>query len=85
MALNTYESDISLGERYTDTQTGFTGHVTAVYFYEHACERVCLKAMVDGEIKEYVFDALELKHADTGAKATSPRTGGPHDRSPVPR
>lgn len=81
---STFKSDIVLGERYKDTQTGFIGHATAVYFFQHGCERVQLKALADGEIKEFVFDAPELEHVDTGVRATSPRTGGPHDRTPVP-
>lgn len=80
-----YRSDIKLGEKYRDRQTGFEGHAVAVYFYEHACERVEIKALVDGEIKSYVFDALELESVKTGVRATSTRTGGPHDRTPVTR
>lgn len=82
---NSYTSDIQLGKRYRDRQTGFTGHATALYFYEHSCERVNLKALIDGAIKEYVFDAMELECVETGAPITSPKTGGPHDRAPVQR
>lgn len=81
----TFKTDIVLGEKYRDAQTGFVGHATAVYFFQHGCERVQLKALIQGELKEYVFDAPELESVATGLRATSPRTGGPHDRTPVAR
>jgi hypothetical protein len=81
-----FETDISLGERYRDTATGFVGTATAVYFYLHACERVCLKGMNgQGEVVEYVFDAPEIEHAETNTRPVVTKTGGPHDRKPVSR
>ncbi|GAS99881.1 Gp075 [Mycolicibacterium canariasense] len=82
---STFKTDIVLGQQYRDAQTGFTGHATAVYFFQHGCERVQLKALHDGELKEHVFDAPELEHVASGRRATSTRTGGPHDRTPVAR
>lgn len=75
---NTYETDIILGEKYRDEQTGIEGTATAVYFYQHGCERVCLENVNrDGELKEYAFDAPRLVHIATGKQATTTRTGGP--------
>lgn len=82
----TYKSDIKLGEKYRDTDTGFDGVAVAVYFYEHACERVSLKALNgQGEVIEAVFDALELEDLKTGVRAESEKTGGPRGRQPVTR
>ena len=72
-----YETDIQLGERYIDEQTGISGTATVVSFYQHGCERVSIEAVVNGEIKEYGFDAPRLTHAETGRQATTTRTGGP--------
>lgn len=72
-----YESDIRLGERYRDTQTGIEGHVTAITFFQHGCERVSIEAVVNGEIKEYGFDAPRMVHIETNVQASSPRVGGP--------
>lgn len=80
-----YRSDIKLGEKYRDTQSGFEGHAVALYFYQHGCERVALKTLADGEIKEFVFDAPELASVKTGVRAVVTKTGGPHDRTPIAR
>lgn len=78
MAKKSYESDIILGERYRDEQTGYVGIATGVYFYQHACERVGLEKMKDdGEILTEVFDSPRLVSAKTAIKATSDRPGGP--------
>lgn len=74
---NTYRSDIKLGERYRDDQTGIEGIATAVIFYQHGCERVDVELLVNGELKAYSFDAPRLTHVATGVKATTTRTGGP--------
>lgn len=53
-----YRSDIKLGEKYRDVQTGLTGTATSVHFYQHACERVSIEGLkADGELVEYAFDA----------------------------
>lgn len=74
-----YASDIILGERYADDQTGFEGVATAVYFFQHACERVLLEAYdrERKEVKEQAFDAPRLRHIKSGVAATSTRPGGP--------
>lgn len=45
MFTNSFKSDIKLGERYKDTQTGIEGTATAVSFYQYGCERVNLEAV----------------------------------------
>lgn len=74
-----YESDIQLGETYRDEQTGITGVATSVGFFQHACERIVLEFVNDGELKEYAFDAPRLVHVNTNEPAKSERPGGPHD------
>ena len=72
-----YGSDITLGEKYTDTQTGVTGVATSITFFQHACERVCLELLnKDGDLKELVFDAPRLKSVRTQIQAVSEKTGG---------
>ena len=73
----TYKSDIRLGERYRDEQTGIEGTATAVYFYQFGCERVGLEFVVDGKIEDKSFDAPRLTRVKTGVRATVFRTGGP--------
>lgn len=81
-----FETDIVLGEKYRDTATGFVGTAIAVYFYEHACERISLKGMnSQGEVLEYIFDAPELENAETKIRPVVAKAGGPHDRKPVAR
>jgi hypothetical protein len=76
---SSFDTDIVLGQKYRNKHTGFIGTAIAVYFYEHACERVCLTGMNGhGEVVEYVFDALEVETVATA------KTGGPHDRSAAP-
>ncbi len=72
-----YKTDIILGGRYRDEQTGIEGTATAVSFYQFGCERVSLEAVVAGKIEEYGFDAPRLTHVKTGVRAESPRNGGP--------
>lgn len=82
MPKNSFKTDIKLGERYRDTQTGVEGTATAIIFFQHGCERVDLETMIrDGEeIKVYGFDAPRLTHIESGEPVTTTRTGGP-DRS----
>lgn len=72
-----YASDIKLGERYLDKQTGIEGVAASVHFYQFGCERVTLEAVVQGKIEEYSFDAPRLTHKETDITATTTRTGGP--------
>jgi hypothetical protein len=77
-----FTSDIKLGERYQDQQTGISGTAVAIIFFQHGCERVDLETVIRGgeEIKAYAFDAPRLVHIESGEKVTTTRTGGP-DRS----
>jgi hypothetical protein len=74
-----YKSDVQLGERYRDEQTGIEGIATAIYFFQHACERIQIEYVneKDGELKELTFDAPRLIHVRTQKAARSDRPGGP--------
>lgn len=73
-----YRSDVKLGEKYIDQQTGITGVATGIHFYQHACERVTLEFVKsDGELQEITFDSPRLTSVATGVTATTTRTGGP--------
>lgn len=74
-----YESDIVLGEKYRDTQTGIEGTAVMIGFYQHACERVVIETVVAGKIEEYGFDAPRMVHVETGQQAATEKTGGPGD------
>jgi hypothetical protein len=78
-----YRTDIELGKRYKDPQTGIEGTATAVTFFQYACERVSIETVVAGKIEEYGFDAPRLESVETQKRARAERTGGPGD--PVPR
>lgn len=74
-----HKSDIKLGERYRDDQTGYEGVATSIHFYQHACERVLLESF-DRErqtVIEVSFDAPRLTHIKSGKTATTTRPGGP--------
>lgn len=73
-----YPSDITLGERYRDDQTGFEGHATSVHFYQHACERVTLESHNKKlGMEEYTFDAKRLTHVESGEVVDAELPGGP--------
>lgn len=73
-----YESDIVLGEKYKDTQTGIEGVAVSTCFFQHGCERITIELLNhDGEIREYVFDAPRLMHVETQKVARKTDTGGP--------
>lgn len=74
-----YKSDIKLGEKYRDSQTGYEGIAAAIYFFQHACERVSIETYDPErrEVKTETFDAPRLVHVGTERQATSPRPGGP--------
>jgi hypothetical protein len=74
---NKYLSDIILGERYKDNQTGIEGIATVTAFFQHGCERVTLEFMRDQKIEEVSFDAPRLTHVETGKTASVTKTGGP--------
>ena len=75
-----FKSDIILGDKYRDPLTGFEGVATAVTFYLHACERVSLEYVKDGEIKYESFDAPRSIHVKTETQPKTTRTGGPGGR-----
>lgn len=72
-----YKTDIKLGEKYRDEQTGIEGIATAIAFYQHACERVTIELIAKEELKEYTFDSPRLTHITSGVRAVTTRTGGP--------
>lgn len=74
-----YQSDIILGEKYEDTQTGYVGVATGIHFYQHACERITLEAFEpkSKEVRELTFDAPRLVSVKTKKRATTDKTGGP--------
>lgn len=75
-----YASDIKLGVKYRDPQTGIEGTATSIHFYQYACERTTLELRLpDGNLAEYTFDSPRLVSVETGERARSERTGGPGD------
>lgn len=74
-----YKSDIVLGEKYIDKQTGYEGVATSVTFFQHACERVCIETYdtIRKQVIESVFDAPRLTHVETQKVAMVTKTGGP--------
>lgn len=77
-----YTSDVVLGRRYRDEQTGFTGTAIYVTFHQHSCERVALETFHDGELKAYEFDTARVIELDekgkpvTGKALPQSRPGG---------
>jgi len=61
-----YHSPIILGDKYRDRHTGFTGIAVCVVFYQHGCERVTLKTMVNSAVVESTFDAPNLMPHSNG-------------------
>lgn len=73
-----FETDIKMGEKYRDEQTGIEGIATSVHFYQHACERVTLEYVHDQQgLLELTFDAPRLTSVTTGITAVTTKTGGP--------
>ncbi len=79
-----YRSDLELGDRYRDKTTGLEGHLVAVHFYEHACERATLRYL-NGQldVTEATFDAPELVRVDSGEPVRAVLAGGPERASGV--
>ncbi len=78
------DTDIILGDEYTDKITGFKGVATGLTFWLHACERVSLQSKVltkDGKVAEPEwFDVPGVKHVKTKATPKVTKTGGPPAR-----
>lgn len=72
-----YRSDIVLGEQYREKSTGLVGKAVCIAFFEHACERVTLRYLHDGDIKEAGFDAPEVEHVETKKTPVQQKSGGP--------
>lgn len=72
-----FTSDVVLGERYRDEQTGITGIAVSVHFYQHACERVVIEYVHDGKLEELCVDAPRLASVETSERLRSARPGGP--------
>lgn len=80
----TLRTDVVLGDHYRDSVTGLQGTATAVTFYLHACERVTVEFIKDGEVKYESFDAPRLVHTATETVPAVTRTGGPGGREARP-
>lgn len=78
MSKKNYSSDVELGEKYKDSQTGFEGIATAIFFFQYGCERVEIQAYdaERQEIRSITFDAPRLVSAKTGKAPVVSRTGG---------
>jgi hypothetical protein len=73
-----FKTDIKLGEKYRDNQTGIEGIASSVHFYQHACERVTLEYVKpDRTLEELTFDSPRLTSVATGITAVTAKTGGP--------
>lgn len=73
-----YASEVILGEKYLDEQSGIEGVATSVHFYQYACERVTIELMTrDGVLQEATFDSPRLTHCASGKKVSIKKTGGP--------
>lgn len=55
-----YESEISIGQRYRHGGTGFEGVATEITFFEHGCELVTLKTLVNHNIVQQKFPGPSL-------------------------
>lgn len=76
--MTNYKSDIKMGERYRDDQTGTEGVATGIHFYQFACERVTIEFIHPQQgLQELTFDAPRLTSIKTGKTAEVTRTGGP--------
>jgi hypothetical protein len=73
----TYRTDLVLGENYREKSTGLVGKAICIAFFEHACERVTLRYLHDGDIKEASFDAPEVELVMNGETPIQQMTGGP--------
>lgn len=77
---NSFESEVVLGKRYRDAQTGIEGVATAIAFFQYGCERVTLEAVIEGKIEEYSFDTPRCVEVETGVRPTTEKTGGPRNQ-----
>lgn len=75
--MTNYKSDIVLGQQYREKHTGLQGKAVAIYFFENSCERVSLRYLHDGDVKEATFDAVELVDAKSNKSVSGDRPGGP--------
>lgn len=83
---NLPHTELQLGSKYKDTVSGWTGTLTAVYFYLNGCVRGSIDAKdKDGQPKGYVFDEEQLQLLAAKPKATPSKSGGPRDNTPPAR
>lgn len=72
-----YSSDIVLGNKYRDTQTGLEGIAVTIEFHQHMCQRVVLEVFKNDDLKGWVLDAVRLEPVDAEpAPYVEPTTGG---------
>jgi hypothetical protein len=78
--VTSYSTEVVLGNKYRDTQTGIEGTAIAVTFWQHSCERVIIETVSahDGKLEEYTFDSPRLELVSPPAKEyKKPANGGP--------
>lgn len=72
-----YTSEVTVGGKYRDKNTGVEGQAVMIEFHLHSCERVVLEFVKDGELKQYVFDAVRLELVEEPEEAyVKPSSGG---------
>lgn len=82
--MTTYESDIELGAKYRDKQTGYEGIAVFIEFHQYRCEQVALERFDNNEVKAYMFDAERLEQIAPAVKPYEPVSTGGY-RNPVTR
>lgn len=76
MTYHNYASQILLGKRYRDQDTGFEGVASCIAFYRNREEQVQLRALISSVPVEHWFDALLLTRIDDDSKAVGFGNGG---------
>lgn len=79
-----YESEIEIGGKYRDTQTGWEGVAVIIQFHQYQCEQVALERMEGGDVKAYFFDAERLELVEAPKKSFLKRATGSY-QNPVGR
>lgn len=84
------------GRKVRDSVSGWTGYCVAKYYYLNGCVRVEIAGQNDGKPEGFVFDEHQLVWADRWIHGFEPDvnqdadgkfmvTGGPRDKTPIPR
>lgn len=82
-----YESEIVIGSKYRDRQTGLMGTAVVISFHQHACERVVLEGTDTDvtDLKMWEFDAARLVAVGTPLPQPEPVATGATNTSRVKR